>query len=76
LEPIDGSLVVTLGGRYAIHRNLALSARLSNLFDAEYSTFGLLGEADDVLGDDFEDVRFVSPGAPRAAWIGLEITFY
>jgi fatty-acid desaturase/outer membrane receptor protein involved in Fe transport len=75
MEPIDGSLVVNLGGRYAIHKNLALSARLSNLFDAEYSTFGLLGEADDVLGDEFEDVRFVSPGAPRAAWIGLEISF-
>ena len=32
------------------------------------STFGLLGEADQVLGDNYEDPRFLSPGAPRAAW--------
>jgi hypothetical protein len=58
-----------------LSRNLALSARVANLFDAEYSTFGLLGEADDVLGDEFEDRRFVSPAAPRAAWFGIEVSF-
>jgi len=75
IEPIDSSFVVNLGGRYTIHRNVALSARVGNLFNATYSSFGLLGEADDVLGDDFDDPRFVCPGAPRAAWIGLEISF-
>ena len=41
----------------------------------KYETFGLFGEADEVLGDEFEDSRFLSPGAPRAAWIGLELIF-
>jgi hypothetical protein len=28
-----------------------------------------------VLGDEFEDPRFVSPGPPRAAWVGIELAF-
>ena len=47
-------------------------ARVSNLFGVEYATLGVLGEPGDVLGDSYEDPRFVSPGAPRAAWFGLE----
>jgi hypothetical protein len=31
----------------------------------------VLGEADDVLGDDFDEPYFVGPGAPRAAWVGV-----
>jgi hypothetical protein len=48
---------------------------VTNLFDTEYSTFGLLGEADQVLGDEFDDPRFLGPGAPRAAWVGLTFSF-
>ena len=30
----------------------------------------------ELLGEDFEDEpRFASPGAPRAAWIGLDVSF-
>ena len=60
---------------YALARHVALTARVTNLFDVEYSTFGLLGEADEVLGDDYADPRFLSPGAPRAAWVGLQFSF-
>ena len=56
-------------------RQLSLTARVTNLFDAEYSTFGLLGEAEEVLGDDYSDPRFLSPAAPRAAWVGLRFSF-
>ena len=48
---------------------------VNNVLDAEYETFGLFGEADEVLGEDFEDSRFLSPGAPRAAWLGLRLIF-
>jgi outer membrane receptor protein involved in Fe transport len=73
LPALDGYSVVNLTAGYQILRNVALIGRVSNLFDSEHSTFGLLGEADDVLGDEFDDPRFVSPGAPRAAWIGVRI---
>jgi len=28
-----------------------------------------------VLGDDYQDPRFLSPAAPRAAWVGVELFF-
>jgi outer membrane cobalamin receptor len=75
LSPLDGSAVVNLSGSWALHRRTKIVARVSNLFNADYASFGLLGEADEVLGDDFDDGRFLSPGAPRAAWIGVELSF-
>jgi outer membrane receptor protein involved in Fe transport len=75
LEPIDGYAVVNLAARYAVTPRIEVFADVINLFDAEYETFGLLGEADDVLGDDYDDPRFVSPGAPRAAWLGVRLKF-
>jgi outer membrane receptor protein involved in Fe transport len=74
LPALDGFALVNISASYALARNVALTARVTNLFDSEYSTFGLLGEADEVLGDDHEDPRFLSPGAPRAAWVGLRVS--
>jgi outer membrane receptor protein involved in Fe transport len=75
LPALDGFSLVNVSASYALARNVALTARITNVFDSEYSTFGLLGEADEVLGDDYEDPRFLSPGAPRAAWVGLRFSF-
>ena len=72
-SPIDSS-VVNLSGSYELHRRARLVARVTNLFNAECATFGLLGEADEVPGDDFDDPRFLSPGPPRAAWVGIEFS--
>jgi outer membrane receptor protein involved in Fe transport len=75
LDPIDGFSTVDAAGSYQLRRGLTLSARVSNLLDQEYETFGLLGDAEDVLGDDFDDPRFLTPGAPRAAWVGLQMSW-
>jgi iron complex outermembrane recepter protein len=75
LEPIDGYAVVNLAARYAVTPRVEVFADVSNLLGAEYETFGLLGEADDVLGDEYDDPRFVSPGGPRAAWVGVRLKF-
>ncbi len=75
LDPIAGSFVVGLNGRYLLTKNVALSTHVANVLNAEYSTFGLLGDATNVLGQRFDDTRFASPGAPRAAWAGIDITF-
>jgi iron complex outermembrane recepter protein len=75
LPPIDGSTVVNLAASYTLGRRLRIAGRVTNLFSADYASFGLLGEADDVLGEGFDDPRFFSPGAPRAAWIGIELSF-
>ena len=75
IDQISGYGIVNLRGRYTLWNNLSIFAKVNNLFDETYETFGLFGEADEVLGDEFEDSRFLSPGAPRAAWIGLEAIF-
>jgi iron complex outermembrane receptor protein len=75
LPPVDGFAVGNLLAAYQITPRVAVTGRVTNLFDAEYSTFGVLGEADEVLGDAFDDPRFVGPGTPRAAWVGITLSF-
>jgi outer membrane receptor protein involved in Fe transport len=75
LPALDGFSVVNLVADYQISRRISVTGRVANVFDSDHSTFGLLGEADEVLGDDFDDPRFVGPGAPRSAWIGLRVAF-
>jgi outer membrane receptor protein involved in Fe transport len=74
LPTVAGFSLLNLHASYALAPAVRLTARISNLLGAEYATFGLLGEADEVLGDGYEDPRFLSPGAPRAAWVGLEFS--
>ena len=74
LDPLPGYAVVNVGAEYRINRHFMVFARVDNVFDAAYETFGLVGTADEVLGDEFEDPRFVSPAAPISGWIGLKWT--
>ena len=74
LSRVAGSAMVNASGSYSLHRRVRVVARITNIFNAEYETFGLLGEADEVLGDDYDDPRYLSPGAPRAAWFGVEFS--
>jgi len=72
LAPMPSYTVVNIGAEYRFNRNFLVFARIDNLFDTRYETFGLLGAADEVLGPEFDDPRFVSPAAPNAGWIGLK----
>ena len=78
LDPLDGYTVVNLRGRYRISKNLELFARVTNLFDEDYESFGLLGEEPNEVPveefEDFESPRFVGPGAPRAGFVGIKLT--
>ena len=40
-----------------------------------YSRTALGQEADEVLGDQFDDPRFLSPGSPRGVWGGIRLNF-
>jgi outer membrane receptor protein involved in Fe transport len=75
-DEIDGYTLVNIRGEYQATDSFKLFAKVDNLFDTEYETFGLYGEADEVLGDDYEDSRFLSPGSPRAFWAGISYTFF
>ncbi|OUR72632.1 TonB-dependent receptor [Methylophaga sp. 41_12_T18] len=66
--------VVNMHARYKLNKNVQFFAKVDNLFDSEYETFGLYGEPDEAPGFDFEDPRFVGLGAPRAGWIGIKVS--
>lgn len=75
LDPVPAFAVVDAQARWRVGRRLSLVAQAVNLFDADYATFGVLGDAS-LLGDAYRDARrFVSPGMPRAAWLGAEVGF-
>jgi outer membrane receptor protein involved in Fe transport len=75
LDELDGHALVGLRAEYRLGERARLVASIDNLLDEESETFGVLGEAGDVLGDEFEEPFFVGPGAPRAAWIGVRVDF-
>ncbi len=65
---------MNLRGEYRIGDRITLFARIENLFDEEYETFGLLGEPEEVF-EDFDDPRFFGAGPPLGAWVGGRIQF-
>jgi iron complex outermembrane recepter protein len=71
LAEIRGFSLVNVTATCAITKQVALTGRVTNLLGSEHATFGLLGNADDVLGPGYENPRFLSPGAPRAGWVGV-----
>lgn len=63
---------------YQITNRLRLTAKVDNVFDHEYETFGTYGEADEVLEDFYPDVEspyFVGPARPRSFSVGINYKF-
>jgi len=76
LDPLDAFAVVDLQSRYWFAKRWSVFGNVSNLFDAAYATAGLLGEPDEIGAfEDFENPRFVTPGAPRTVRLGIEYAF-
>jgi len=73
-KKIGAYKVVNLHSRYKLNDHVQFFAKVDNLFDSEYETFGLYGEPDEAPGFDFEDPRFVGLGAPRGGWVGFKIS--
>ena len=70
---IASHAVANLRIDYRFGEGLLAFAKVDNVFNERYSTFGVFGEADEVLGNGFENSRFVTPAAPRAGWLGIEL---
>ena len=79
LAPTAGYAVINLRTRYALSDDFELYARVDNLLDRDYETFGLLGEepgeVDVPLISDMTIPRFLGAGQPRAAFVGLRLNF-
>jgi iron complex outermembrane receptor protein len=74
LGKTDAYTVVNLRGEWRINDMFTVFARVENVFDEEYETFGLLGEPDEVFPD-FKDPRFYGSGPPRGGWVGVKLKF-
>ncbi|HEX7237168.1 MAG TPA: TonB-dependent receptor [Gammaproteobacteria bacterium] len=71
LDELDGYSVVSVRAEYRLGERASVFASIDNVLDDEYETFGMFGQADAVLGPEFDEPYFVGPGAPRAAWVGF-----
>ena len=69
---VPGYTVVHLDVNYTVDQNWRLFAKVNNVFDRDYSTFGLLGE--NVFAGGAAE-QFRTPAAPRAAWVGVTYDF-
>ena len=78
VDELDGYAVVNLRGQYRVNQHIELFARINNVFNKNYESFGLLGEepseVDVPLFADFDNPRFVGPGAPRAGFVGFKLS--
>ena len=76
LGRLSGYATVNLRGSYQLNNAFSVFARINNLFDEDYESFGLLGEPDEVPGfDSFTDNRFVGVGAPISGMVGVKVNF-
>jgi iron complex outermembrane recepter protein len=66
-------LLVSLRGDLHINDAVTAFARIENLFNSKYETFGLLGEPDEVFAT-FEEPEFYGAGPPRGAWLGVRVS--
>jgi iron complex outermembrane recepter protein len=75
LDRLPGFAVVNADVRQRLTDRIAIVGQVHNLFDTDYATFGVLGDAE-LLGEEFEnEPRFTSPGAGLGAWIGVDVRF-
>ena len=74
-----GYAIINLDTQYKIATGWQVFAKAINIFDKDYETTGRLGMSHfgstGVWDDNTSGTRLVSPGAPRAAWIGVRYEF-
>jgi outer membrane receptor protein involved in Fe transport len=73
LPQLPGYVLIDVRATQRLARAMSLFLVISNVLDARPATFGVLGNASEVLGPGFASPRFVGPGAPRAAFAGIDL---
>jgi outer membrane receptor protein involved in Fe transport len=75
---VDGYFLLNLHANYEVTKGLDYFARLNNVFDRRYETYGLIANSMFNASGVAYDVgasRFVAPGAPRSILVGLHYRF-
>jgi outer membrane receptor protein involved in Fe transport len=68
---VPGYAVLNLDTSLKLNQNWILFAKVNNVFDKEYATYGQLGQ-NIYTGI---DEQFRTPSAPRAGWVGITYQF-
>ncbi|MDW3687887.1 TonB-dependent receptor [Cupriavidus sp. CV2] len=75
-----GYATVNLRASYRVNKHFEIYARVANLFDRRYETYGQISNdlfpngnllRPHVTPEDNASALFVAPGAPRSAWVGV-----
>lgn len=69
--PLPGYSVLNLRLDLQLTRRASAFVEVDNVGGERYATFGVFGDAQDVLGETFAGRRFVTPAAPRGVWVGI-----
>ena len=74
---LAGYGIANLRSVYRVTDGLELFVRIDNLFGKEYETFGVLADLELFLSEAENATipRFVTPGAPRSGFTGVQFTF-
>jgi len=81
---VAGYTIFNMDANYRFNTNWSAFAKVNNVFDKEYATLGVLGvnafntpdRSFNTAGEaGWADEQFRSPGAPRAAWVGVRYEF-
>lgn len=76
---IKGYTLLNLKASYKAQKGLTLFAKINNVLDTRYETYGMIGENNFALDGSETNTqtvaKFVAPGAPRSYLVGLRYQF-
>ena len=73
-KPVPGFALVNLLAEYRLNEHFTVFGRFDNIFNRQYQSFGNFGDAQGVLGQAYNNPRFIGPGAPQAGWVGIKLS--
>ena len=74
LRKVGGYAVVSLQSSYTYNDSLTAFLRIDNLLNRDYETFGILGDAEEVI-EGADNPRFVSAAPPISVFAGVRYNF-
>lgn len=77
-KKVPSYAVANMYVNYQFNQATTLSARVDNILDRQYHTFGTYGEPDEVLGEvhpEIDEPYFIGPAAPRSVSVNMHIAF-
>jgi len=75
MDRLGGYWVFNFRSSYKLTDNIELFGKVNNIVGRKYKTLGTFADADEVLGDNYSNRRFVAPGTPREAFVGFKISY-